>query len=179
MSTEYCLSCISDTSASKKVSSGNSVTKKGTDSEANTPEMWTGVLMGLLITVLLLSFLIGFLVRLHANRAHLQRYNQETSLAAVAGETGATAEMASTNDKCLDDNLGKELLESPDYYKHQNTSRGRAIPATGIQVSLSLTSPTDPDVIQLRQPAGMLLLLRDLISVNVFDKMTTVLSINK
>ena len=69
--------------------------------------------MGLLITVLLLAFLIGFLVRLQANRARLQRYNQETNLATLTGETVPSNNISSSKDKVQKDgNLNKLSLEN-------------------------------------------------------------------
>ena len=125
------------------------------ESEVTDPEIWTGVLTGLLITVLLLAFLIGFLVRLQANRAHLQRYNQESSLATVTGENAPSTDMSSSKDKTQhDDNLSKTLLENPDYIKVNAKDRGRTLASTGLQkVSLSCASPTDPDVVQFNLPA--------------------------
>ena len=147
---------FTDTSASKKVSGGNNGSVNRVDSEVADPEIWTGVLMGLLITVLLIAFLIGFLVRLQANRARLQRYNQETRLATVTGENAPSNDMSSSNDKTQhNDNLNKSLIENPDYIKASSKSAGRALTSSGPQqIPLVGASPTDPDVVQLQFPAA-------------------------
>ena len=123
------------------------------------PELWTGVLMGLLITVLLLAFLIGFLVRLQANRARLQRYNQETSLATLTGENNPSNNRSSSKDNKLQkkvDNLNKLSSENDSDYSKSRDKHHQDILRSSVlsQVPLSCASPTDPDVVQLHLPAA-------------------------
>jgi hypothetical protein len=109
--------------------------------------------MGLLITVLLLAFLIGFLVRLQANRARLQRYNQETSLATLTGENNPSNIISSSKDKLQKgDNLNKLSSENDSDYSKSGDKRHKDMMRLS-QVPLSCASPTDPDVVQLHLPA--------------------------
>ena len=112
--------------------------------------------MGLLITVLFLAFLIGFLVRLQANRARLQRYNQETNLATLTAENNPSNNMSSSKNKLQKgDNLNKLSSDNDsDYSKPGDKHHKPIIRSTVLsQVPLSCASPTDPDVVQLHLPA--------------------------
>ena len=149
------LFCIIDKSAPKKISGGKKENNSSVDSDLD-PELWTGVLMGLLITVLLLAFLIGFLVRLQANRARLQRYNQETSLATLTGENNPSNNISSSKDKLQKgDNRYKLSSENDTDYSKPGDKRHKDIMRSSVlsQVPLSCASPTDPDVVQLHLPA--------------------------
>ena len=120
------------------------------------PELWTGVLMGLLITVLLLAFLIGFLVRLQANRARLQRYNQETSLATLTGENAPSKTISSSKDKLQKEDNINQLSSSNnlDYSNSGGKHQKDLLRSTVLsQAPITCASPTDPDVVQLQMPA--------------------------
>ena len=143
-----------DKSVPKKISGGKKANNIRKDSEAD-PELWTGVLMGLLVTVLFLAFLIGFLVRLQANRARNQNYNQETSLATLTGESSHSKNLPSSKENSRHgDNLNKLSSENSDIT--QSTKHGKNLmqSSTLSQAQLSCASPTDPDVVQLHMPSA-------------------------
>ena len=145
-----------DKSASTKISAGKKASNSREDSEVD-PELWTGVLSGLLVTVLLLAFLIGFLVRLQANRARLQRYTQETSLATLTGETTiGTNNLSSKEKDNQDNNLNKLSSKRIDYPTSERSDRQKTNLASSSilpQVPFTSASPTDPDVVQLQMPS--------------------------
>ena len=105
-----------------------------------------------MITVLILAFLTGFLIRLQANRARLRGFNQGSRLSTVTGENAPPNDTSSSKDKAQhEDNLNKTLLENPEYIKSNVKDQ---VTSTGLhQMSLLCTSPTDPDVVQLHLPA--------------------------
>ena len=108
--------------------------------------------MGLLVTVLLLAFLIGFIVRMQANRARLQRYNQEASLATLTGENAPSNNISSSKENAQqDDNLNKLSSETAEYSK-SGSKRQKNIMTSSVlpQAPLSCASPTDPDLVQLQ-----------------------------
>ena len=143
-----------DKSAPKKISGGKKASNIRKDSEAD-PELWTGVLMGLLVTVLFLAFLIGFLVTLQAKRARNQNYNQETSLATLTGENSHSKNLPSSKENSRHgDNLNKLSSENSDITQSTKHRKNIMSSSTLSQAQLSCASPTDPDVVQLHLPAA-------------------------
>ena len=110
--------------------------------------------MGLLITVLFLGFIIGFLIRLQANRSRVQRYNQETSLATLTGDNINCNNMMKEKSEEDDDNLTKLGGDHASYSKQRARIQKQLLTSAGLsQGTLSCASPTDPDVVQLHLPS--------------------------
>ena len=143
----------SDKSAPKKISGGKNAIANRVDPDVGS-EIWTGALMGLLITVLFLGFIIGFLIRLQANRSRVQRYNQETSLATLTGDNTNCNNMLKEKSEDDDDNLTKLGGDHASYSKQRGRIQKQLLTSAVLsQGTLSCASPTDPDVVQLHLPS--------------------------